>query len=88
MVIFSYFWLLGKGIMIFWFLYVFFFSVVINRRITFKFYYKKSENRRIYCKFFSTHCNNVDTTLIKRFSFILFEYLKLEYLFRYLKLIE
>lgn len=39
LVIFSYFWLLGKGIMIFPFLYSFF--VVINRRITFKFYYKK-----------------------------------------------
>lgn len=71
MVIFSYFWLLGKGIMIFLvFVRFFFFPVVINRRITFKFYYKKSEDRRIYCKFFSTHCNNVDTTLIKRFYFI------------------
>lgn len=63
------------------------FFVVINRRIIFKFYCKKWRIvGSLQILFNPLNVDTVDTK--RRFFFVLFEYLKFEYLFRYLKLTE
>lgn len=77
----------GSWVKVSWYFRFCIFFVVINRRITFKFYCKKWRIVSLLQILFNPL--NIDTVDTKsRFFFILFEYLKFEYLFRYLKLTE
>lgn len=77
----------GSWVKVSWYFRFCIFFVVINHRITFKFYCKTW--RIVGLLQILLNPLNVDTVDTKRrFFFVLFEYLKFEYLFRYLKLTE